>query len=84
MAEISQIKFSLQELTEILVKQQGLSEGHWQLMVEFGFGASNAGPNEKDVKPTALIAVQALGLSRAPGPGPLTIDASKLVDATKT
>ena len=78
MPEASEYKFSLEEVAVLLAKHAGLTSGHWQLIVEFGFAAITAGPNEKDVKPTGMVAVNKLGLSRVEVASPLSIDASKL------
>lgn len=78
MAQASEFKFSLEEVALLLAKEAGLTEGHWQLNVEFGFAAITAGPNEKDVKPTAMVAVNKLGLTRVETATPLSVDASKL------
>jgi hypothetical protein len=87
MPEASEYKFTLPEVASLLVKQTGLTSGLWQLNVEFGFGAATAGPTPTDVKPTAMVAVQRLGLTRLPADATpeqsksaLTVDASKLTD----
>jgi hypothetical protein len=78
MAEPTQFFLKHQELTELLVKHQDIHEGHWQLVVTFGFGAGNAQTNPSEFMPTAMVAVQGIGLQKAPEPNPLTVDAAKI------
>jgi hypothetical protein len=78
MAEPTLIKFSYKELAEILVKKQGIKEGHWAVYLKFGLAGANAGPTEDAVVPTAIVPVMEMGIQRFDQPGPLTIDASKL------
>lgn len=72
--------FTHQEIIEALLRKAGITEGIWQLGVEFGFAASNVASDEKgeELKPAALIAVNSLTLSSAEKPSSLTVDASKL------
>lgn len=69
----------------MLLKQAGLHEGRWQLVVNFGFGASNlqVGPNE--VLPGATVIVNKVGLQRATAdsPEPLVVDAAVVNPAQK-
>jgi hypothetical protein len=78
MAEPKLIKFSYKELAELMVKQQGITEGHWGVYMRFGIGAVNAGETPETAVPTAFVPVLEIGLQRFDGPGPLAIDASKL------
>lgn len=78
MPEISQYTVKPKELTELLIKQAGVHEGQWVLMVSFGFTATNAGPEGGELLPSAIIAVQKVGIQRAePSSMPeLIVDAS--------
>ena len=78
MPEINQYQFKYQEVVEALIKQAGLHEGRWQLVMNFGLAAANMGPNNSDLVPGAAVAVAGIGLLRAnPGSPPaLTADAS--------
>jgi hypothetical protein len=78
MAEASEIMFSYKEVVEALVKQQGLNEGIWALSVKFGMNAANFGPNDNDLKPTAIIPVLEIGLHRMEKESNLTVDAAKV------
>jgi hypothetical protein len=76
--EVNQYFFSHQELVTVLLKQAGLHEGRWQLIVNFGFGASNiqVGPNE--ALPGGTVIINKVGLQRAAPDSPesLVVDAA--------
>lgn len=78
MAEISKYTFSFKEIVETLVKKQGLREGLWALDIRFGMQATNFGPNESDVKPTAIVPILEIGIQRVDKENNLTVDAAKL------
>jgi hypothetical protein len=77
MAEATQYTFSHQELLKVLVKHQGLHEGVWQLLVNFGFQAGNLGPNANELNPGAMIVIGGVGLQRTTEKTNLTIDAAE-------
>ena len=78
MADPTQFSFDLREVTEALIKQQGLTSGIWTLSVEFNFTALTSGPSPQDVKPSILVQVNRLQLIEAPAEGPgVRVDAKK-------
>jgi hypothetical protein len=78
MPEPSQFMFKFQEVGEALVKQAGLHEGKWQIVMVFGLGAANMGPTEAELVPGAAIAVTGIGLQKAneTSPAALVVDAA--------
>jgi hypothetical protein len=76
--EITQIAFTYKELVELLVRHQGLNKGIWGLFVEFGIGATNFGPNDEELLPTAVVPVVKIGLQRFPKVTNLSVDAAKV------
>jgi len=78
MAEASQITFSYKEVAEALIKKHGLSEGLWAVSVKFGIQAANFGPNDNDLKPTAIIPILEFGLQKTDKENNLTVDAAKV------
>lgn len=76
MAEPSQIGFSFKELAEILVKKQGIHEGVWGIFVRFGLAASNVGPSDSDLKPSAIIPIVEIGLQKFETENNLSVDAA--------
>ena len=61
-----------------MVRKLGLKEGIWQVLVNFGLGATNAGPTEDQLSPAALVAVLNVGLQKAEKVTNLTVDAGRL------
>ena len=57
--------FTHKELVETLIKKAGLHDGKWMLLVNFGFTAVNTGPSRDHILPTAIAAVQNIGIQRA-------------------
>lgn len=78
MAETGLYLFTHKELVEILIKNQGLHEGIWQLYVNFGLKATNLGISEEDALPTAIIPILQIGLQKSNKEGNLSADASKV------
>jgi hypothetical protein len=84
MADPTQFSFDIKEVTEALIKQQGLTSGSWTLSVEFNFTALATGLNPQDVKPSMLIQVSRLQLLQAaPGTVGTIVDAAKLTSGGK-
>ena len=78
MAEATQYMYKIKELTAVLLKEQGIHEGLWQLLINFGFGAANIGPTESEMAPTAMVPVLAIGIQRVPEKNPMTVDAAEV------
>lgn len=56
--------FSLTELTEILIKNQGLHDGLYNLSVQLQIGVGSVGPSPELICPGAMLGVSRIGLSR--------------------
>jgi len=79
MAEASVYSFSFKEVTETLIKKQGIHEGHWGIRIKFGLGAANfGGVGGGPLLPTALVPVVEIGIQKADTPNDLTVDASQV------
>jgi hypothetical protein len=85
MPEPNQYTFDYRELAEALVKQAGLHEGRWQVVMTFGLGAANMGPTEAHVVPGAAVAVTSVGLLKATetSPSALVVDAAVVNPSTR-
>jgi len=77
-APISLTPLDLKELTEVLIKHYGLSEGQFDLLVNFQVGAGIFGPNPQQSGPGIAVSVSHIGLSPAQTPGDLSVDAAKV------
>jgi hypothetical protein len=77
---------SLRELGELLVRHYEISEGIYELTVEFQLGVGALGPSPTELLPSAIASVSRIGLRRVPEgkPGPGLIDASALRTGTLT
>ena len=65
MPEIEQYAFKYSEVIAALIKQAGLHDGKWQLVMNFGLSAANIGPSPSEVVPGAAVGILGIGLSRA-------------------
>lgn len=85
MPEPTQFNFSYKEVLVALVKLAGLREGKWQLLMNFGFAATNMGPTEAEAVPGAAVAVTGIGLAKATDGSPkaLVIDAAEVAAGTE-
>ena len=78
MPETSQIIFSFKEVVAALIKAHGIHDGIWGLYVNFGISASNAGPNEEELRPIAMIPILQIGLQRFEKETSLSVDAARV------
>lgn len=77
MPEPKQVAFTHKEVAEALLRGSDIHEGFWGLYVEFGFAATNVGPQPgSDITPAAIALVQKLGLHRFDEANNLTVDAA--------
>lgn len=77
--------FTLVEMTEILIKKQGLHEGLYNLSVQFQIAFGAVGPSPELISPGAMMGVSGIGLSRTDKEKAniQTVDAAKVNPATK-
>lgn len=78
MAEVTQYNFSLAEVASLLMQKAEISDGLWTIGVTFGIAVAAAGPDKDHVRPSALVSVDQLVLSKGAELGPLTFDAAEL------
>lgn len=78
MAEPGQYEFDLKEVAELLARKAGVTKGLWQVGVKFGFAAINAGPSEQELRPSGIVSVVGLGLTKTENPSGMAIDAATL------
>lgn len=67
---------SLGELAVLLVKHYDLSEGSFDLMLQYQFGTGAVGPDKEHLVPGVMIGVVQVGLVPSTKAGPNTVDAS--------
>jgi hypothetical protein len=80
MPEANQYVFAYKELVEMMIKKSGLHEGKWMLLANFGFAAINSGPSPNEIVPTAVAALQSIGIQKAipDSPPGLVVDAAEV------
>ncbi len=76
-------RYTHKELTTLLIKHEGIHEGHWAIQVEFGLGAGNfplGAPDKSTIEltPAAIVGVTKIGIRRQDEPNPLTVDAAQV------
>jgi hypothetical protein len=71
----------MKELAAVLVKHYGITEGRYDILVEFQIGVGGVGPTPDSRLPGAMVGISKIGLSPVvPGraEGPATIDAAEV------
>ncbi len=74
---------SLHELTEVLVRHYGLTEGKFDLLINYQVGAGMFGPTANEAGPGLAVSLQQIGLALSPSPNHLTVDAGKIATKKK-
>jgi hypothetical protein len=77
------ILLEVRDVTAALLRDRGITSGHWALAVEFGLAATYIaakGTTEGTVTslPAAIVPVQKIGLRQHDEPTNATVDASEL------
>jgi hypothetical protein len=80
MAEITQFEYSNKELVMLMLKDQGVHEGHWHLAVKLGFSALNLGEKTDgtDASPAGAVAFTGARIVRVPEPLPFSVNATEV------
>lgn len=78
MPKVSQLEYGLQELTELMVRDRGITKGHWMILVRFTWAAANLETGPQDVAPALISRIQSIGIQEVPTPNPISVDASQL------
>jgi hypothetical protein len=73
-----QIKLNIRQLGEMIVRNEKIHEGLYDVTFDFqiGVGGVGPGPGPESLVPGATIGITGVGIIRAKVLGPLTIDAS--------
>lgn len=78
MAEPGKYIFDLKEVAELLARRAGVTTGFWQVGARFGFAAINVGPTDEEARPSGVVSLLSLGLTKVDKPTGVTIDAATL------
>jgi hypothetical protein len=82
MAEATQYGFTHKELATMMIKALNIHSGIWGIAVKFGLGAINAGSNDNDLMPAAVLPVMEIGLQKFDKVNNLSVDAAQANPAT--
>lgn len=79
MADSEKLDFTYKELVSALIRERGIHDGIWGLVVEFGLAAANVALNpNQEYSPAAIIPVVRIGIQRSEETTNLTVDASRV------
>lgn len=80
MPEIKKIEYTIQQLVELIIKDQKIHEGNWILAARYLQGAVNMGQQAdgSDVAPTSISILNSIGIEPVPAPTPFSVDASAI------
>jgi hypothetical protein len=77
MPEVEQVLYTNRELAELMVKDRGITSGHWAILIKFRFSGGNIDV-EGGSHPAAITLIDGIGLQRTDESFPLAVDASKV------
>lgn len=69
---------SHKQVVEALLKLHNIHEGIWGLYIRFGIAATNAGANEQELMPAAIVPVMEIGLQKFDKETNISVDAAKV------
>lgn len=64
MSEPTEYTFELKDLATTLVRAQGIHAGVWRVGFEFNFAATYAGPTPEEVRPSAVVQICRIVLTK--------------------
>lgn len=74
---------SINDLGPLLVKHYGLTDGLFDLMIEYQLGTGAVGPDKDHLLPGVMIAVARVGLMPVSKIGPNTVNATEVNSSAK-
>jgi len=77
MPEVEQLLYTNQELTELMLRDRGITSGHWAMFVKFRLVGANLDLGD-GTHPTAILQIERIGLQRTEPAFPLAVDAGKV------
>ncbi len=81
MAEPTQYTLSYRDLVTLLIRDAGVTEGEWALMLKFGLQGANIGPSDDSYIPSAVVGVTEIGLAKTDKPSNLSVNAKDVSPA---
>ena len=78
MAEPTQLEYKLKDLAALMVRDQGIKDGHWMILIRFAHTAATIETPIEGAAPASISRVVSIGISRVDQPNPLSVDASEV------
>lgn len=60
----SQYTYSHKELVALMLKDTGIHEGFWNLVVNFRLGAGAFGQTPEEVAPSGFVSIESIGIQK--------------------
>ena len=76
MSETLKHMYEHRDLTALLIKDRGIHEGHWAVVLEFTMGATMASPMGEEPMPTGMVSIRRIGIQQADAKSPNAVDAA--------
>lgn len=76
--EPQQITFTLQDIVKMILRAQGIREGHWELTVETRVTPMGAAVGDEGPLPSVIVQFAKCGIVRTPEPTACSVDAALL------
>ena len=78
MPEANQIRYTLQEITALMLKDQGIKSGHWAIQTVFSWAIENIISKNGPPGPGVISVLTEVGIQKTGGAGPMSVDAAQL------
>ena len=79
MADQIQFTYSHKQLTEILIKHQGVKEGYWASGFQLGMGNTHVpSPTGGDMVPAVVVSILGVALQKIDKSAPNAVDAAEV------
>jgi hypothetical protein len=78
MPEASQVEYKLKELAQLMVRDQGITKGHWMILIRFAQTAGNLELSSSDLAPVVINRIESIGIQRVPAANQISVDASEI------
>jgi hypothetical protein len=82
MPEATQFTWSFKELITLMLKEAGIHEGIWTILLNYGMSPGNFGPSPEHMSPGVIVGITSMGIHRLPAdarlPPSLYVDAAEV------
>ena len=75
-AQISQVEIPIKEIARMVMREQGITEGHWEIGLQCDFHGVNVAADQGEAFPALILKFTKFSLIRVQQPTAASIDAS--------